>query len=174
MLSSANHIEDSGMNTVWRIALVLILLSCLACSCSQSTKYENIGLTPWANEEAELMALCLSGELVAPACLYRQVLNDLAAIRFVFSDDFKPINHITFMPPWIVSCLIIGFDDNTAQKVANGEYHAWDELNNKYQVSIDKNNTYRSEWLCCPVFQRQVTSSPPGRTVRNSSGCNLC
>lgn len=134
MLSSVNHIENPCMNTVWRIALVLILLSCLGYGCSKSTKHENIGLTPQANEEAELISLYLSGELVAPDWLYGQVLEDLTSIRSTFGDDFDAITRTTFMPPWVVSCIIIGFDDTTAQKVANGEYHDWDAFNEKYQV----------------------------------------
>lgn len=122
------------MTNVWRIILLLTLLSCLAFGCSKSTRYEDVVPMPWAKEEAEFIALCLSGELVAPNDLYNQVLNDLKAIRSAFGDDFKLINRLAFTPPWIENCIIIGFDDTTAKKVANGEYHAWDELNKKYQV----------------------------------------
>lgn len=127
-----------------RITLVVILLSCFIISCSKSTKNENgnentepppVEFTPKENEEAELVALCLSGELVAPDSLYNQILSDLAAIRATFGDTFDVVNRIKFKPPWIAGCLVIGFDDTTAQQIPNGEYHAWDELNQQYQVT---------------------------------------
>ena len=122
------------MSMNWRITFVLILVLCVIISCSKSTKHEDFELSPWAYEEAGLIALCLSWELVAPDSLYNQILSDLVAIRSTFGDNFDAIR-ITFMPPWIASCLMVGFDDTTAQKVANGEYRAWDELNKKYGVT---------------------------------------
>lgn len=93
------------------------------------------GFSPKDNEEAELIALCLSGDLVAPDTLYNQVLSDLTAIRSTFGDNFEPINRITFVPPWVAGCIIISFNDTTAQKVANGEYYAWNKLNIRYEVT---------------------------------------
>ena len=126
-----------------RITLVLILLSCLIISCSKSTRNETddektgpppVEFAPKENEEAELAALCLSGELVAPDSLYNQILSDLAAIRATFGDTLNVVIRVKFKPPWIAGCLILGFDSITAQQIANGEYHAWDELNQQYQV----------------------------------------
>lgn len=128
----------------WRITLVLILLSCLVISCSKSTKNETnnektgpppIEFTPKENEEAELAALCLSGELVAPDSLYNQILSDLAAIRATFGDTLELINQIRFTTPWSAGFLMIGFDDTTVQQIRSGQYHAWDELNEKYEVT---------------------------------------
>lgn len=123
------------MINVWRATLVLILSSCLVISCLKLASNEESKLTPKDNAEAELIALCLSGNLIAPDSLYKQVLSDLAAIRSTFGDDFERLNRITFVPPWRAGGLIIGFDDTTAQNVANGEYQAWDELNKKYQLT---------------------------------------
>lgn len=137
-----------------RITLVVILLSCFIISCSKSTKNENgnentepppIEFTPKENEEAELIALCLSGELVAPDSLYNQILSDLAAIRATFGDTFEVVNRIKFSPPWVAGCLIIGFDDSTVQQIRNGQYHAWDSLNQQYQVT--KIDTIVFDWL---------------------------
>ena len=127
-----------------RITFVLILLLCVFISCSKSTKNETsnetpeappVEFTPRENEEAELIALCLSGELIAPDSLYEQVLSDLAAIRATFGDTFELINQIKFMPPWQAGCLIIGFDESTFQQIRNDEYHAWDDLNQQYHAS---------------------------------------
>jgi hypothetical protein len=127
----------------WRIGAVLTVLLCLIFNCSKSTRNENgevineprsASSTPKDNEEAELMALCLSGELVAPDSLYDQILSDLAAIRTTFGDTFEAVNRIGFQPPWMAGCLMIGFDDTTFQQVLDGQYNAWDTLNEQYQV----------------------------------------
>jgi hypothetical protein len=128
-------IRQRAIVIIWRTITGLILLLYLVASCSNPFGKQDTDFTPKDNEEAELIALYLSEELIAPNSLYNQVLKNLAAIRSTFGDDFEPINHISFTPPWIAGCLIIRFDDTTAQKIANDEYHAWDELNEKYQVT---------------------------------------
>jgi hypothetical protein len=103
-------------------------------SCSKSTKNENSGLMPYSQTEAKEIALCLSGELEAPENLSNRILWDLAVIRSTYGDEYEMIKGITFHPPWVEGCFIVAFDDTTYQKVATGEYHAWDELNAQYQV----------------------------------------
>jgi len=126
----------------WRITLLAILLAALVFSCSKSTKNQAcnddsetpIDFTPKENEEAELAALCLSGELVAPDDLYNQILSDLTAIRATFGDTFEMIDQIRFLTPWVAGCVMIGFDDTTFQQIRDEQYHAWDELNEQYQL----------------------------------------
>ncbi|MGB8657026.1 MAG: hypothetical protein WCE90_04485 [Candidatus Zixiibacteriota bacterium] len=127
-----------------RVPLVLISLLCAVLSCSKSTKNETktnhtgpppLSVTPRENEEAELMALCLSGELVAPDSLYNQVVNDFAAIRANFGDTLPIVDSIKFMPPWAAGRLIIGFDTAAVRLFCHGEYHAWDTLNQRYEVT---------------------------------------
>ena len=81
------------------------------------------------------MALYLSGELVAPNNLREQVSQDLAAIRSEFGEEFPAVNRISFRLPWRPSSILVDLDDATAEEVANGEYHAWDELNEMYEVT---------------------------------------
>jgi hypothetical protein len=133
------------------ITLAVVLLH-LFNSCSKSTKNETkdpdpisslIEGTPKENEEAELIALCLSGELVAPDDLYEQVLTDLATIRTKFSDSLEAIGQIQFRTPWAAGHLMIGFKDTTVVSIRNGEYHAWDQLNELYGVeTIDTSIIY--------------------------------
>ena len=118
-----------------RIILAAILVLPLIIGCSKSTKTECPPLTPRANEEAELVALCLSGQLVAPAYLYQRVLDDLKAIRTEFGNTFEAVRGIGFSPPWVVSCILMSFDDTTGQQVFDEKYHAWDELNEMYRVT---------------------------------------
>lgn len=123
------------------MGLLLVLSGCWI-SVEKDTELLTAEFTTKDNKEAELMALCLSGDLTAPDDLYNQVLSDLAAIRSLFGDDIEPLKHITFTPPWRPGCLIIGFDYARAQEVADGNYHAWDDLNKEYQViEIDTNST---------------------------------
>ncbi len=126
--------KQKGMNAA-TIVIVVTVIIIAAVGVGAYFLLKGGEFFPKDNEEAELIALCLSGDLVAPDNLYNRVLDDLTVIRSAFGDNFEPINRITFVPPWVVGRLIIGFDDNTAQEVANGEYHAWDELNKRYEVT---------------------------------------
>ena len=123
------------MFTYCRITLVAILVFSLIINCSKSTKTKCPPRTPKANEEAELIALCLSGQMVAPQDLYEQVRRDLASIRATFGDTLEATRLISFWPPWQPGELGIGVDDTTAQQILSGEYHAWDALNEKYELT---------------------------------------
>lgn len=112
--------------------LLFYFLILIICGCENSIN--DIELTPREDEEAELIALCLSGKLVASNALYNQVLSDLATIRSTFGDEFEPIDSIRFVPPWKPSSIIIAFNDNTFEEVVNNEYHAWDKFNSKYKL----------------------------------------
>lgn len=120
---------------LWRTAfgLSLSFLTLFVYSCRLID--ENLTFAPEDQEEAELIALCLSGDLEAPDSLYNLILSNLGAVRSEFSERFESINRIRFKPPWVESCIIIGFDEATDQLVKSGEYHAWDELNSEYQVT---------------------------------------
>ncbi len=129
---------------------MLSLLSLVLVSCSNpysSLSKHDFELTSEDNEEAELIALCLSGEIVAPDNLCDQVLMDLANIRSAFGDKFEPIKSIRFRPPWVAGCLFVGFYSSAAEMVANGEYHAWDELNMEYQVTEIDTTDISNNWV---------------------------
>ncbi len=133
----------------WRIALFLVLLSLLFVCCSNpfGSSKKNHDYTSEDMEEAEVIALCLSGDITAPASLYNRVLTNLAAIRSSYGINFTQINTIRFRKPWVPSCIIIGFESGTSQLVANGEYHVWDELNNQYQVTEIDLSSIRYNWV---------------------------
>jgi hypothetical protein len=118
-----------------RLTLVAILVLPLIINCSKSTRTKCPPRTPKADEEAELIALCLSGGLVAPDGLYEQVRRDLAAIRSTFGDSYESVAKINFRTPWLPGCLVMAFDDTTEQRVLSGEYHAWDVLNKKLELA---------------------------------------
>lgn len=121
-------------SNLWRGGLALGLLSFMALSCSNPVGEEDLDITAKDNEEAELIALCLSGELAAPDYYYNRVLKNLAAVRSQFGPWIEPVSRIKFTSPWTPSRVVIGFDAETFNLVKNGEYHAWDELNTQYHV----------------------------------------
>jgi hypothetical protein len=118
-----------------RFPLALLFLTFVIIGCSKSTKYQDYEIPAWAPQEAELISLCLSGELEPPERLSQRVLNELAAIRSTYGDDFDPITSLEFIPPWLVSCLIVGLDSSSAEQFVEGKYNAWDGLNEKYHVT---------------------------------------
>ncbi len=135
---------------IWRIILLLSLVSCWIIKCSNpfsSLRKQDIELTAEDYVEAELVALCLSGELIAPDDLSSQVLGDLAEIRSIYIEKYSSFSRIRFEPPWIPSCLIISFDSATAQQVANDEYHSWDQLNESYEVINIDTSSIRNDWV---------------------------
>jgi hypothetical protein len=128
-------LREGVMFKYQRFPLTLLFLTFVIIGCSKSTKYQDYQIPAWAHQEAELISLCLSGELEPPERLSQGVLNELAAIRSTYGDEFEPITGVTFFPPWQMFCFIVAFVSATAAQVAAGEYHAWDTLNERYHVS---------------------------------------
>lgn len=136
------------MVNVWLIALLLSFFGLVSCSNPfNPLSDQDLELTPEDQEEAELIALCLSGELSASDDLYNLILKDLAVIRLRFGDELEPIKRVRFRPPWVPGCVMVGVDESTANKIGNGEYHAWDELNQKYQVIEMDTSGIRYKWI---------------------------
>lgn len=96
---------------------------------------ENPKLTPQDDADAENMALCLSGELIAPAELYERIHQDLEYIRGHYGSEHDWLNRIHFIAPWVTSEIMILFDLNTGGQVADGTYDAWDSLNVVHEVT---------------------------------------
>ncbi len=120
-----------------RSAFILLLLSLLSAGCYKSSApYNNNHQYTFEDRaEADVIAICLSGAITAPQGLSRRVLADLAEIRSRFGEEFGQINAIRFKAPWDPSRVTLHFDSETSQLVAKGQYHAWDELNQRFQVS---------------------------------------
>jgi len=136
------------MFTYCRLTLAAILVLPLIINCSKSTRTKCPSRTPKADEEAELIALCLSGKIVAPDNLYEQVLRDLAVIRSTWGDSIQNVDRIRFWTSWVPSCLILGFDDTTTQQLLDGVYDAWDDLNERYELtSMDTTHLARDGFV---------------------------
>ena len=133
---------------VFLLPLVLLISGLAGCGesdpgCEVEPRFELLG-----DREAELIALCLANEFVAPEDLYTQILGDLAAIRSAFAAEVPVVTQITFMPPWQASAVIVAFNGSTAAKIADGEYTGWDELNQELKL-LDYNFTAE---VCCALL----------------------
>ncbi|MCK4538916.1 MAG: hypothetical protein KAV42_08995 [Candidatus Krumholzibacteria bacterium] len=96
---------------------------------------KNLRLTPRDDAEAENIALCLSGELIAPGELYERVHQDLEYIRVRHGSEHEWLNKIHFISPWVPSMICIKFDLFTGGEVADGTYDAWDSLNVAHELT---------------------------------------
>jgi hypothetical protein len=85
------------------------------------------------------MALCVSGQSTPPADLADLFDDDITNIRSRSYEEMTasgliPDTSITFTPPWEPGKIIVGFNDFTAELVAAGQYHIWDELNSRFYL----------------------------------------
>lgn len=67
---------------------------------------ELISQTPRADEEAEMAALWMCGELVAPESLYVQVRRGLKMVRQQFHDSITAVSEIKFTHPWSLKLIM--------------------------------------------------------------------
>lgn len=127
--------------------LVLFMLLLSACGekvIGPAQSVLDLTLTPMANEEAELMAYQMTGELVAPVGIYQRIEKDLELIRNTYMDSISQVN-IEYVPHTPPSLLYVRFDSETFDSVVAGNYHYWDDLNNLLRVeSIDISTSNRT------------------------------
>jgi hypothetical protein len=87
-----------------------------------------IGLSPFADEEAEMLAIEASGKLVAPEHVYQRILSDLAMIRA----QSPEVQGIQAMQSWALDEMLMGFDQVGLAGVQDGTYTDWDCANAHY------------------------------------------
>ena len=106
-----------------------------------------LDLTPRENEEAELMALWLSGELVAPTDLYDSIVTELALIReqwadsLAFWDDSLDCcqGSLTFTPTWTAGTVNITAPKPVYDSAVSGTHHQFNKIMNEYRALIPIN-----------------------------------
>jgi Ca2+-binding RTX toxin-like protein len=81
--------------------------------------------------DAELMAMELSGEVLPPADLYRQIFEDLEAIR----QAHPAMTAITHRPRWVPGELVIGLTDEGMKQYRNGQHQGLNSLNDQYGIA---------------------------------------
>lgn len=121
-----------------RIMFALALTALLALACSDSNLMRpgggSLNVTPKDNAEAELAALWLSGELIAPENLYETIMDDLDTIRTEYADS-TTLASIEFTPPWVPSELLLGLTAEGKRKVQAGDYPELEALNRRYRAT---------------------------------------
>jgi len=78
-------------------------------------------------DEAEQMAVVISGELSAPWTLRERIREDLAEIRYVWKDTVPRVA-IEFLQPWAFSAVEVEVTPATAVAIDSGTYDCWDSL----------------------------------------------
>lgn len=91
-------------------------------------------LTPRPNAEAEIAALWLSGERVAPEDLYETIAHDLSSIRSAWADSV-PATSITFRKPWVPSMVILAFTDDGRRRLREGSYMEFERLAQHFELT---------------------------------------
>lgn len=115
-------------------SFVVLLVSCDDKSLSPTKpKGPDFSSTPMENEEAELLAAYLSGEIVAPISLYHQLNREIALIRDTWEDSV-PYVKIKYFPPFEPSVITLGFTTDYYDSIVAGQYHYWDSLNSYYRL----------------------------------------
>ena len=130
-------------------AIAVILGGCvvLLFGCSKSTEYlpeppdpyfelrQQIAKSPRADEEAELMALWMSGDVVAYDRDYLQVRDALSLVRGTFSDTIPYLDSVNFVYRFQESVIGLVLSDYAVQQLRAGTFVEWDSLNELYRLS---------------------------------------
>jgi len=93
----------------------------------------DFSVTPMENEEAELAALHLSGQLIAPVPLYERIKKEFEIIRSTWSDSIQHVN-LRFETFWEPSKLYVEITNGAYDSIITSNYHYWDSLNELYRL----------------------------------------
>jgi hypothetical protein len=119
-----------------RLAITTALAAALLAACSDNTTgprhrgtTDPFDMTPREDYEAEVVALALSGELIAPQDLYLEVRDGLGSLRAQFHDSIPPLQSITFRPCWMPGEIAGMLTEAASAEVRAGTYTGMDSLN---------------------------------------------
>jgi hypothetical protein len=107
-----------------------ILALVAACAGQPLADGADLKATPRADQNLELLALSVSGTVVARQDVYDRVVRDVSAIRAATAE----VQGIGYFPRNDGKSLILGVDSATAASIEAGAYHAWDALNARWRV----------------------------------------
>ncbi|MFH2054322.1 MAG: hypothetical protein ABIJ61_00050 [bacterium] len=135
------------MSRIKSTVLILAALLLLSVACSEENKPTDPGdldpfadlnsmldQTPRADEEAEVLALWLTGSLVAPESTYQRVHDDLNEIRNLWSDSITEVGEINFSCPFSPGIIQFDMSDSAIQQLRLGTFREFDSLNALYRV----------------------------------------
>ncbi|MFH1687980.1 MAG: hypothetical protein ABIE70_10745 [bacterium] len=126
---------------LFRILIPLLICGVLALACGSSPMHEpsdNSNLTAFDTadavpgcDEAEQIAIVVSGELTAPWELRERVRADLQVIRSGWIDS---VPQVAFEFSRAMSIISVAVDSTTLSAIQDGSYAAWDSLNELYML----------------------------------------
>jgi hypothetical protein len=92
--------------------------------------------TPRADKEAELAAIWLSDELLAPESLYQEIRDGLSIIRSEYENGevLNPYG-MYFQYNLVESRVHVEFSDSIITQIRQGTYTGWDSLNTLYRMT---------------------------------------
>lgn len=119
-----------------RIVLVVCAVALLGASCSgdpltprRTAAPDPLDQTPRDDYEAEVVALALSGELVAPQDLYEEVRDGLDTLRAQYNDSIPELQRIFFRPCWMPGEVTGMLTEAATVEMRAGTYTGMDSLN---------------------------------------------
>lgn len=136
---------DRCMRTILHLLGIVCLFAVLSTGCDPNqtstgnagcTNYQGqgtdaaIALSPFADKEAEVLAIEASGEIVAPKHVYEHILSDLTLIR----SQNSSVQGISAMVSWAPDDLLMGFDAEGLSAVQAGTYTDWNCANTYYDL----------------------------------------
>lgn len=132
-----------SLKSIVAIALIVLLVACQEKAMNPVVPSgPDFSVTPMEDGEAEMAALHLSGELIAPISLYNRVKKEFGLIRTTWSDSISLVN-MKFETFWEPSTLYFGITRDAYDSISRSNYHHWDSLNEYYRVkNIDLHFAY--------------------------------
>ena len=89
---------------------------------------EEVLRTPRADTNLELLALALSGGVVADQAIYERLLRDVTAIRSMETR----LKSVRYLPPHDGKTMLVHLSETASALFAEGKYDYWDCVNRHY------------------------------------------
>jgi hypothetical protein len=126
---------------------MILALAIAITSCSKSVEYEppppdpyedlkaQIAQSPRPDEEAELMALFSTGQVVANQRDYDRVREAVSLVRVTFRDSIPFLDSVVFTHNVSVGVISVLLDEEAVDQLREGSFVDWDSLNTLYRVA---------------------------------------
>lgn len=139
---------------IFKACVAVMIALGIACSSDSPTQPDNppsyqppdLSKTPRENSEAEIAAMVLSHEIVAPQWLYERIASDFDSIRARFGDSL-PVRSVHFNPIWMPSSLGAKIIASELDDSATGGRKMFDSLNQAYRMTAVDTFTFDSGWI---------------------------
>jgi hypothetical protein len=150
------------------IIVLVVTASATFTSCGSKKTYEpeppdeyGVFLTqlyesPRSDVEAELMALWITGKVVAYRTDYDRIRNSLARVRSEYGDSIPFLNLQQFVYPMSESAIPVFLDSSAVVQFRDGEYSDWDSLNTLYRLSDTDTSQLGSQGFIYLTFEPRL------------------